>query len=88
MKKEEIKGRKFLQRDGAETSLSSSLFFIPTVVRVVSHSAIQERCMVASRLARPLSTRIKKGIGDDTAQIVLYSAMWRVLLSVEHCFCK
>lgn len=65
LKKEEIKGRKFLQRDGGrETSLSSSsLFFFspsffPSVVRVVSHSAIEERCMAASRLARPLSIRI------------------------------
>lgn len=60
-------------------------FFPPTVV---SHSATEERCIVASRLVRPLSTRILEGIGGDTAQIGLYAAVWRILLSAESCFCR
>lgn len=60
-------------------------FFPPTVV---SHSATEETCIVASRLVRPLSTRILEGIGGDTAQMGLYAAVWRILLSAESCFCR
>lgn len=74
-KKKKIKGIKFLWSDeGRETSLSSSSLFLPFLpllftARVVSHSAIEQRCTVASGLARPLSARILEEIGGDTAQI-------------------
>lgn len=65
LKKEDIKGKTIPAEGWGQRKKLVLLFFVflfsffpLTVVRVVSHSAIEERCMVGSRLARPLSTRI------------------------------
>lgn len=61
--------------------------FLPLLftARVASHSAIEQRCTVASGLARPLSARILEEIGGDTAQIGYCATVWRILLSVVCC---